>query len=354
MSKLFSPMTLSGVTFANRAWISPMCQYSAPEGVVGDWHRVHFGSFATGGAGLVMAEATAVSPEGRISIVCPGIWNEVQTQAWAEIVQIVHGQGGKIGIQLAHAGRKASSFIPWGDHAIATREEGGWQPVAPSAVAFDGYEVPHELSLDEISQIVAAFTAAAERALAAGFDVLELHAAHGYLLHEFLSPLSNFREDHYGGSLDNRMRLILEVVDCVKAVSKGVPIFVRISASDWVAGGWDLDQSIILAQQLKEHGVSLIDVSSGGLDPRQQIDLKPGYQVHFASAIRSRADLPVSAVGLITSGAQAETILEAEDADAIMVGRGALRNPRWALQAAEELNEVIAWPLQLERGRLVR
>ena len=355
MSLLFSPLTIAGTTFKNRAWISPMCQYSATNGVVGQWHDVHYGSFATSGAGLVMSEATAVSPEGRISIVCPGIWNDAQEAAWKKNVEVIHGQGGLVGIQLAHAGRKASSFIPWGDHAIASREEGGWQPVAPSPIAFDGYEIPHELSKEEIGRIVSDFTQAACRSLDAGFDVLEIHAAHGYLIHEFLSPLSNLRTDEYGGSFENRIRLLLEIVAAVKAeLAARTPLFVRISATDWVEGGWDLNQAISLTKELKILGVDLIDVSSGGLDPRQQIELKPGYQVHFSKAIRSEAGIATSAVGLITSGPQAEQILESGEADAVMIGRAALRNPRWALQAAEELGEVVPWPLPLERGRTVR
>lgn len=355
MSVLFTPLSLAGITFKNRAWIAPMCQYSATDGVVGQWHEVHYGSFATGGAGLVMSEATAVSPEGRISIACPGIWNATQAVAWKKNVEVIHHQGGLVGIQLAHAGRKASSYIPWGDHAIASRQEGGWQPVAPSSIAFEGYEMPRELSIDEIADIVRHFAEAAQRALQIGFDVLEIHAAHGYLLHQFLSPLANLRTDEYGGSLENRMRFLLEVVAAVKSeIASTVPLFVRISATDWVDGGWDLEQSIALAKELKLLGVDLIDVSSGGLDPRQQIELKPGYQVHFSSAIRREAGIATSAVGLITSGPQAETVLEAGDADAIMVARAALRNPRWALQAAEELGEVVPWPLPLERGRTVR
>ncbi len=355
MSKLFSPFTLRSLTFRNRAWVAPMCQYSAVDGVVGNWHTLHYASLATGGAGLIVSEATAVSPEGRISIVCAGLWSDAQTLAWKANVDLVHSQGGLVAIQLAHAGRKASSYIPWGDHAIATREEGGWQPLAPSPVPFEGYEAPHELTASEISEIVGQFAAAAERSVEAGFDVIEIHAAHGYLLHEFLSPLSNLREDEYGGSLDNRSRFLTAVVNAVRLViPSSMPLFVRISATDWVEGGWNLTESILLAERLKELGVDLIDVSSGGLDPSQKIEIKPGYQVHFAAEIRNRAQVPVSAVGLITSGLQAEEILEANEADAIMVARAALRNPRWPLQAAEELGEAIPWPVQLDRGRTVR
>lgn len=354
MSKLFSSLTVGGVTFPNRLWISPMCQYSAVDGLIGEWHDVHYASFATGGAGLVIAEATAVSPEGRISIVCPGIWTDDQALAWKTQVETIHRHGGLIGIQLAHAGRKASQFIPWGGHLVASPDEGGWQPVGPSELAFDGYETPRALTRNEIDELVSRFADAAQRSLGAGFDVLEIHAAHGYLLHEFLSPLSNQRTDEFGGSLENRMRFLLEVVRAVREVTpKEKALFVRISASDWVDGGWTLDESIQLCGQLKEFGVDLVDVSSGGLDPRQQIDLKPGYQVSFSAAIRKQVGIPTSSVGLITSGPQAEAILEEGGADAIMVGRAALRNPRFALQAAEELGEYVPWPIQISRGRTV-
>ena len=355
MSQLFSPLTIAGKTFKNRAWIAPMCQYSANDGLVGEWHRLHFSSLATGGAGLIVAEATAVTPEGRISIACPGLWNDDQIHAWKPMVDIIHSHGALAGIQLAHAGRKASSFIPWGDHAIATREEGGWQPVAPSPVAFEGYETPRELNQREIKELIESFALSAARAIDAGFDVLEIHAAHGYLLHQFLSPLSNHRTDDFGGSLENRMRLLLQVTARVREVAGSqVPLFVRISATDWFEGGWNLEEAIELCGALKKLGVDLIDVSSGGLDPRQQIKIGPGYQVPFSAAIRSQVGISTSAVGLITTGPQAEAILKAGEADAIMVARAALRNPRWALMAAEELNEVIDWPRQIDRGRLVR
>ena len=355
MSQLFSPLTIAGKTFKNRAWIAPMCQYSANDGLVGEWHRLHFSSFATGGAGLIVAEATAVTPEGRISIACPGLWNDDQIHAWKPMVDIIHSHGALAGIQLAHAGRKASSFIPWGDHAIATREEGGWQPVAPSPLAFEGYETPRELNQREIEELIESFALSAARAIKAGFDVLEIHAAHGYLLHQFLSPLSNHRTDDFGGSLESRMRLLLQVTDRVREVAGSqVPLFVRISATDWFEGGWNLEEAIELCGALKKLGVDLIDVSSGGLDPRQQIKIGPGYQVPFSAAIRSQVGISTSAVGLITTGPQAEAVLEAGEADAIMVARAALRNPRWALMAAEELNEVIDWPRQIDRGRLVR
>lgn len=355
MSILFSPLSLRGVEFANRAWVSSMCQYSAVDGVVGDWHRVHLGSFATGGAGLVMAEATAVSPPGRISVNCTGIWNETQVDAWREITRFAHAQGTLIGVQLAHAGRKSSTLAPWADHVIATVEEGGWTPVSSSALAFPGYQVPHALSIDEIDAVVHDFADGAQRAQRAGFDVLEIHAAHGYLIHQFLSPLSNQRNDEYGGSFANRTRFILRVVDAVRrAMPSVMPLFVRISATDYTEGGWDLLQSIELAKLLKVQGVDLIDVSSGGNVAGATIPVGPGYQVPLSAAIRAQVELATSAVGLITNSAQAEAILAAGQADAVMVARAFLRNPRWALAAAEELGESITWPVQLDRARTLR
>jgi 2,4-dienoyl-CoA reductase-like NADH-dependent reductase (Old Yellow Enzyme family) len=332
-----------------------MCQYSANEGVVGQWHLVHLGSFATGGAGLVMADASAVTPEGRISIHCPGLWNEEQARAWRVVTDFVHSQDTKIGIQLAHAGRKGSTMTPWDDHLIATKEEGGWTTLAPSPLAFEDYPTPHELNVDEIATLTASFANAADRAVRAGFDVLEIHAAHGYLLHEFLSPLSNERTDEYGGSFENRIRLLVNVVIAVRgAITTEMPLFVRISATDYVEGGWDLEQSIELARVLKTKGVDLIDVSSGGNVHGVRIRLHPGYQVDFAQKIRSGAQVPTSAVGLITEPQQAENIIMSEQADATMLARAMLRNPRWALNAAEELGEVVAWPPQLDRARTIR
>ncbi len=355
MTQLFSPLTLRATTFANRAWVSPMCQYSAENGVVGSWHLVHLGSFATGSAGLIMAEATAVHRDGRISIACPGLWNDEQVAAWRPITDFIHGQSAKVGIQLAHAGRKASTMRPWDDHPIARADEGGWEAVAPSAVPFEGYPVPRALRLEEIDALVQDFADAAARARRAGFDVLEIHAAHGYLLHQFLSPLSNHREDDYGGSLENRSRFLLRVVAAVRArVGEDVPLFVRISASDYTPGGWDIEESVALAVALKGAGVDLIDVSSGGNVASATIPLGPGYQVHFAAAIRDQADLPTATVGLITDPVQAEQILTEGSADAVLLARAFLRNPRWALAAAEALDEVIAWPVQFERARTVR
>jgi 2,4-dienoyl-CoA reductase-like NADH-dependent reductase (Old Yellow Enzyme family) len=330
-----------------------MCQYSAHDGIVGAWHQVHLGSFATGGAGLVIAEATGVVPEGRISIGCPGLYNDEQVQAWAKIVDFAHSMGTAMGIQLAHAGRKAGTALPGSDHFMATPEEGGWEAVAPSAIAFEGYPVPRELTVSEIHSLVKEFGNAARRALKAGFDVLEIHAAHGYLLHEFYSPISNHRTDEYGGSFENRIRFLIEVVDEVRSViPEGTPLFVRISASDWVDGGWSIEESVRLAEILAAHGVDLVDTSSGGNVHNASIAVGPGYQVPFATAIKSAAPLQTSAVGLITDPAQANDIVESGKADAVMLGREMLRNPRWPLHAAHVLGADIKWPPQLVRGKL--
>jgi 2,4-dienoyl-CoA reductase-like NADH-dependent reductase (Old Yellow Enzyme family) len=352
MTRLFSPLTLRSVTFANRVWVSPMCQYSAKNGVVGPWHLVHLGGFATGGAGLVMAEASAVNPEGRISVACPGLWNEEQVNAWRTVTDFIHSQGTVVGIQLAHAGRKASTLRPWDDHVIASADEGGWPAVAPSAIAFEGYPVPHALHAQEIDALVQDFADAAERARRAGFDLVEIHAAHGYLLHEFLSPLSNQRDDDYGGSLENRFRFLRRVVAAVRSrIGDEVPLFVRISATDYVSGGWGIDESVELCQMLRAAGVDLIDVSSGGNVAHATIPFAPGYQVPFARRIREEASIPTAAVGLITDPSQAEEILEEGSADAVLLARGFLRNPRWGLAAAEALGEFIPWPVQITRAR---
>jgi 2,4-dienoyl-CoA reductase-like NADH-dependent reductase (Old Yellow Enzyme family) len=355
MTKLFSPLTIRSTTFANRAWVSPMCQYSATNGVVGPWHLVHLGSFATGGAGLVMAEASAVTPEGRITNACAGLWDEEQVAAWRAVTDFIHTQASKVGIQLAHAGRKASTMRPWDDHVIATESEGAWEAVAPSALAFDGYPVPHALSLAEIDALVGHFADAADRALRAGFDLVEIHAAHGYLFHEFLSPLSNQRHDDYGGSLENRSRFLLRVVGVIRdRIGDDTPLFVRISASDYTEGGWDIDQSVELAKILRDASVDLIDVSSGGNVAAATIPVGPGYQVSFAHEIRDKASIATSAVGLISEPTHAEQILQDGSADAVMLARASLRHPRWALNAAESLGEVIAWPVQFDRARTLR
>ncbi len=350
---MFEPMTLRGTTFRNRIWISPMCQYSAEDGRIGSWHLVHLGSFASGGAGLVMAEATAVLPEGRISVGCPGLWSDSLAESWRPVVEFVHSLDGKIGIQLAHAGRKGSRRLDW-DGGGAELHEGGWQVVGPSANAYHGYPTAHALALREIEATIQSFRDAARRAIAVGFDVLELHAAHGYLLHQFLSPLSNQRTDEYGGSFENRVRLLLEVVHAVRAeMPEEMPLFVRLSATDWAEGGWDLDQSIKLAHLLKAAGVDLIDVSTAGLVHEQQIKAGPHFQVPFATAIRKAALIPTSAVGLITDPEQANAVIEHGEADAVMIARAALRNPRWPYFAAEQLGHRIDLPKQLFRSRTV-
>lgn len=353
MSTLFSPAPIGTKTARNRLWVAPMCQYSAVDGMPNAWHLTHLAAFATGGAGLVMTEATAVSPEGRISPEDTGIWNDAQRDAWAEITAVLRDRGALSAIQLAHAGRKGSTWSPLGPHhGTVPKDEGGWEPVAPSAIAFDGYATPRALDLAGIDGVVADFAAAAARSVEAGFDVLEVHAAHGYLLHEFLSPLSNERTDEYGGSLENRARLLLRVIDAVADAAPDVPLMVRFSASDWADGGWDLDETVTVAQWVRERGVAMVDISSGGLVAHQTITAGPGYQVPFARAVRERAEVPVSAVGLITSGTQAEQILSEGSADVVMAGREWLRDPHFALRAATELGDhVDYWPAQYLRAR---
>lgn len=352
--QLFRPLKIRELEFKNRLWVSPMCQYSAINGVVGDWHLVHLGTFATGGVGLIMVEATGVTPEGRISIGCPGLWNDAQAEAFKPSIDFAHKQGVPIGIQLAHAGRKGSTMHPWADHEIASRSEGGWENVSASEIPFRDFPNPRALTIDEIKDLEMSFVSAANRAIEVGFDVIEIHAAHGYLFHQFLSPLSNKRDDLYGGSLANRMRFLLETARLIREViPESTPLFVRISATDWVDGGWDLDQSIELSKELKKVGVDLIDVSTGGLVHDAKIPSAPGYQVPFASGIKEKANILTSAVGLITDGHQAEKILEDGDADAVMAGRQFLRNPRWAIEVAESFGEKIDWSMQLERARRV-
>jgi 2,4-dienoyl-CoA reductase-like NADH-dependent reductase (Old Yellow Enzyme family) len=352
MSVLFSPLTLRGTTFRNRAWVSPMCQYSSTEGRPSDWHLVHLGSLARGGAGLVVQEATAVTPEGRISPWDAGIWNDAQAADYERIAAFVRGQGAVAGIQLAHAGRKGSARRPWDDRGWVPESDGGYPTVGPSAVAFGNAPVPEELDDAGIAAVVSAFGAATRRSLAVGFDLVEIHAAHGYLLHEFLSPLSNLRTDRYGGDLTGRSRLLLEVVRAVRAIwPEDRPVLVRLSATDWVPGGWDVEQTVEVARRLVAEGVDLVDVSSGGLSPDQQIDLGPGYQVPFARAVRERAGLPVAAVGLITGVAQAEAVLADGSADAVVMAREMLRNPHWPLLAAAELGaDLDLWPPQYRRA----
>jgi 2,4-dienoyl-CoA reductase-like NADH-dependent reductase (Old Yellow Enzyme family) len=330
-----------------------MCEYSSVDGYVSDWHFVHLGSRAVGGAGLVLTEATAVVPEGRISPDDLGIWMDDHIEPLARIVRFIHEQGSVAGMQLAHAGRKASTYRPWAGHGRVPESEGGWNNVvAPTALAFaDEYPMPRALSIDGIKNIVSAFAAAARRACEAGFRVIEIHAAHGYLIHEFLSPLSNQRTDAYGGSFENRTRLLREIVASVRGVwpERG-PLFVRISASDWIEGGWDIQQSVELARQLKELGADLIDCSSGGNVSGAEIPVGPGYQTPFAEQIRREANILTGAVGMITSPVQAEHILVTGQADAVIIAREFLRDPYWPLRAARELGQPMSWPVQYLRA----
>ncbi|TPW94940.1 NADH:flavin oxidoreductase/NADH oxidase [Schumannella luteola] len=341
----------------NRLWVAPMCQYSCldRDGVPTDWHLVHLGALARGGAGLVIAEATAVVPEGRISPEDTGIWSDEQEAAWARIAEFIRGQGAVAGIQLAHAGRKASTFSPWGDarHGSVPSDEGGWPTVAPSAVAFEGYAVPRALDADELPGLVRAFADAAVRAVRAGFGLVEIHAAHGYLLHQFLSPLSNHRTDAYGGPLENRARLLLEIVRAVRAaVGEELPVLVRFSATDWADDGWDPEQTATVAAWARDAGADLFDISSGGLVAHQAIRLGPGYQVPFAEHIGDGAEVPVSAVGLITTPAQADAVVREGRADAVMLGRELLRDPHFPLRAAHELGvDLDYWPPQYLRAK---
>jgi 2,4-dienoyl-CoA reductase-like NADH-dependent reductase (Old Yellow Enzyme family) len=349
---LFSPLQLRSVRFANRIGVSPMCQYSAEDGFANDWHMVHLGARAQGGAGLVMLEASGVVPEGRITPGDLGIYKDEHIAGLERIVKFVHGQGARVGIQLAHAGRKASMSVPFDGERLLSAEEGGWEPVAPSAVAFaPNYATPRALDKAGIGAIVQAFASAARRALAAGFDVVEIHAAHGYLINEFLSPLANQRTDPYGGSFENRTRLLLQVVDVVRAEwPTHLPLFVRISATDWAEGGWTLDDSVALARQLREHGVDLVDASSGGLAAHARIAVGPGYQVPFAQQIRVEAGIATAAVGMITEAEQANAIVAAGQADMVFLARQMLRDPYWALHAAATLGETASWPRQYLRA----
>lgn len=352
LAHLFDPLTLRGVTFQNRVWVSPMCQYSANDGLISAWHRGHLMAFATGAPGLIMAEASGVVPEGRISIGCPSMETDAKVNAFREINDFAHSHNVKMGIQLAHAGRKASTMLPWDDHRIASPAEGGWTPVSASALPYHGMLEPHALSVDEIKELVGSFASAALRAVSAGFDLVEIHAAHGYLFHQFYSPLSNQRTDQYGGSFENRVRFLLETIKEVRRViPDSMPLFVRISASDWVPEGWTIEESIELSKLMKDLGVDLVDVSSGGNLHNAPIKAVSGFQVPFAEAIRAEAGIPTSAVGLITEAKQAEEIITSGKADAVFLARAMIRNPRWAMAAAEELGVKIDWPLQFDRGR---
>ncbi|WP_329740780.1 NADH:flavin oxidoreductase/NADH oxidase [Dyella sp. A6] len=352
MARLFEPFTQRDLTLRNRIAVAPMCQYSAVDGLPDHWHLVHLGSRATGGAGAVLAEATAVSPEGRISAQDTGIWNDAQVAAWQPITAFIEAQGAVPGVQLAHAGRKASVHQPWRGGGPLTAVEGAWATVGPSALPFDdGWHVPQALDEAGLRKVIADFRAAAQRALDAGFKLVEVHGAHGYLLHQFLSPLSNHRTDNYGGSFDNRTRLLREVVAAIREVwPEGLPVWLRISATDWAEGGWNAEESVELARQVKLLGVDLIDVSSGGLVPHVKIPLGPGYQVPFAAQIRREADIPTSAVGLITEAAQAEAILAEGAADVISIARESLRDPYFPRRAAHELGASIQAPVQYQRA----
>lgn len=352
MSKLFTPLKIRDLNFRNRIFVAPMCQYSAVEGVPNNWHLVHLGSRAVGGAALVIAEATAVTDIGRISPADIGIWNDKQVEAFKPITAFIQEQGAIAGIQLAHAGRKASTKIPWQGQGKV--DSGGWTPVAPSDTPFSAtYPVPRALSAAEVEQVVADFVAAAQRAREAGFQVVEIHMAHGYLLHEFLSPLSNKRTDSYGGSLENRMSLPLKVASAVRNTWPAEwPVFVRVSATDWAeSGGWDIGQTVVLAKALKAIGIDMIDCSSGGTLERPVIPLSPGYQVPFAARVRKEAGIATSAVGLITTAKQAEAILENGEADAVSMARELLRDPYFPMHAARELGAEIRWPSQYLRAK---
>jgi len=353
MPHLFDDFTIRNVTFRNRVFVSPMCQYSSHDGLPNDWHFVHLGTRAVGGAGLVMVEASGVSPQGRITAWDSGIWSEAHAQAFRQSVSFIESMGAVSGIQLAHAGRKASTDVPWRGGRAIVEGPNSWQPLAPSAIPFrDGDPIPHELTAPEIDEIVEQFVRSTRLAHAAGFRVVELHMAHGYLLHEFLSPLTNTRTDDYGGSLENRMRFPLRVAARVRETwPDDLPLFVRISASDWADGGWDLEQSIVFAKALRELGVDLIDCSSGGAIPGAKIELGPGYQVPFARSIRAEADIATAAVGLITEAQQADDIISTGSADAVLLARELLRDPYWPLHAARILGVDLPWPEQYQRAK---
>jgi 2,4-dienoyl-CoA reductase-like NADH-dependent reductase (Old Yellow Enzyme family) len=352
MTHLFEPLVLRDVTLRNRIGIPAMCQYSATDGLANNWHFVHYGTRAVGGAGLIIGEATAVAPEGRISPSDLGLWNDGQIEPLARIVRFADEQGCPMAIQLAHAGRKASVRRGWEAQTPLAPNDGGWPVVGPSPLPFSGqHATPHELDADGIHTIIQQFVAAAQRAHAAGYAAIEIHAAHGYLLHEFLSPLANTRSDSYGGSFANRTRLVIEVVDAVRAVwPERLPLLVRVSATDWVEGGWSADETVELCRGLREHGVDLINVSTAGLTPDAKIPVGPGFQTEFAEKVRHEAGIPTAAVGLITSPAQADHIVRSGQADMVLLGREILRNPYWPLTAAHELGHIAAWPPQYLRA----
>ncbi|MEO6284634.1 MAG: NADH:flavin oxidoreductase/NADH oxidase [Dyadobacter sp.] len=352
-SQLFSPITLKGITLKNRLVVSPMCQYSSVDGFANDWHLVHLGSRAVGGAGLLITEATAISPEGRISPQDLGIWKDEHIEKLKQITDFITAQGAVPGIQLAHAGRKASTYPAWKGRGHVPVEEGGWKAVSASAIAFsDKDDVPLELDLEGINKVIEDFKLAAVRALQAGFKVIEVHAAHGYLVHQFMSPLSNQRSDEYGGSFENRIRLLLEIIEAVHSVwPEDLPLVVRISATDWAEGGWDADQSVRLAEILKTKDIAFIDVSSGGLVSYAKIPIGPSYQVPFSAQIKKETGSLTGSVGLITTAQQAEDILKNGEADLIIMAREMLRDPYLPLHAAHQLGEDIVWPIQYDRAK---
>ena len=352
-SRLFSPFRVRGVEFKNRIFLSPMCQYSSEDGMPNDWHLVHLGSHAAGGASLVMVEATGVSPEGRITPWDSGIWSDEHTQAFKRIIAFVEKQGAVPGIQLAHAGRKASINVPWRQDKPLSPAEGGWQPLAPSPIPFDDVSpVPREMTSEDLSEVTFQFVSAARRGLEAGFKVIELHMAHGYLIHEFLSPLSNQRKDDYGGSLQNRARFPLSMAKAVReSLPSDFPLFVRISCTDWADKGWDISQSVEFCRWLKEIGVDLIDCSSGGLVPHAKIPEGPGYQAPFSAEIRSKVGIATGSVGQITDPVQAEHILTTGQADVVLLAREMLRDPYWPLRAAKIFNVDVPWPVQYLRAK---
>lgn len=353
MSKLLSPLKIREITLRNRIAISPMCMYSAVDGFANDWHLVHLGSRATGGAGLIIQEATAVSPEGRITPGDLGLYKDDHIEMLQRITAFIHQQGAIAGIQLAHAGRKASCARPWEGGKQLKNTSDSWTTVAPSAIPFHpDDEAPQALDMEGIQKVISDFRIAVQRALKAGYKVIDIHAAHGYLVHQFLSPLSNQRTDSYGGSFENRIHLLLEIVDAVRSVwPSNLPLFVRLSATDWAEGGWNIDESVKLASILKHKGVDLIDTSAGGMVHNAKVTADPGFMVPYAEQIRKESGILTSAVGLITQAQQAEDILQKDQADLILIARESLRNPNFALNAAKQLGDEIEWPNQYLRAK---
>ena len=354
MPMLFEPISIRNLTTRNRIWIPPMCQYSCEErdGVVGNWALVHYSTFAKGGAGMVIVEATSVNPEGRITPWCAGIWNDEQAIAWESVVDSVHLAGSKVGIQIAHAGRKASTHRQTSGSGSVSLADGGWQTISPTNQAFDGYDAPRALTIEEIENIKADFVAAAKRSVVAGFDLIEIHAAHGYLIHQFLSPISNDRTDVYGGSLENRARFLVEIVIAIRAeIGEDLPLAIRFSASDWIEGGWTEADTAQVAKWCQDAGADFFDISSAGISGAQKLQIGPGYQVPLAEFVGEKVDAPVSAVGMITEAEQAESILQKGIVDVIMVGRAALGDPYWPIRAAQKLGAEIDYvPFQYLRA----